>query len=162
MFVPGDPRIDELRRLATRASAAGLHDQDRPHWRELVDELLGSINQADGHESRRHLRAAAELELDLVAPEEIASLVTTTVGAGGISLVIKEPLEVGTLLDLSIQLPQRPVPLFCRAKVVWRRGDELGAAFIDLFQNDRELLEAVVVHALLADLGPLHSIRGIE
>ena len=150
MFVPGDPRTEELGKLAAQASAEGLRDQDRPRWRELIEQLLGSINKADGHESRRHLRAAAELAVDLVAPEESASLVTTTVGAGGLSLMIKEPIPVGTLLDFSIKLEQRPVPLFCRAKVVWRQGDLLGAAFIDLFQNDRELLEGLVVKALLA------------
>lgn len=150
MFDPGDPRIEELRRLAAHAVAEGLRDQDRPRWRLLVADLLGSIHQTSGQENRRDLRAAAELEVDLLAPDEIASLATSTVGAGGISLVIQEPLEKGTLLELSIKLAQRPVPLFCRAKVVWRRGNLLGAAFIDLYQNDRELLEGVAVQALLA------------
>lgn len=149
MFDASDPRTGELRKLAAHATAEGLRDQDRPRWRELTAQLLGSINEADGHESRKHLRAPAELELDILAPEEIASLVTTTVGAGGFSLVVPEPIEVGSLIDLSIKLAQRSVPLFCRAKVVWRRGDLLGAAFIDLFQNDRELLEGVVVTTLL-------------
>ncbi len=151
MFLPNDPRIDELVRLAAQATTAGLRDQHRPRWRQLVEQLLGSINQADGHADRRDLRAFAELTVDLIAPEEIASLVTTTVGAGGLSLLIKEPIEVGALLGFSIKLDQRPVPLFCRAKVVWRHGDLLGAAFIDLFQNDREMLEGVVVKALLAE-----------
>lgn len=155
MFLPGDPRSDELGRLAAHAGGEGLRDQDRPRWRELIDQLLGSINKADGREGRRHLRAEAVLKVDVLAPEEIASLVTSTVGAGGISIGIKEPIHVGTLLDLSIKLEQRPVPIFCRAKVVWRRGDALGAAFIDLFQNDRELLEGLVVKALL---GPDASI----
>jgi hypothetical protein len=150
MFLPGDPRAAELRTLAAQAMTDGLRDQDRPRWRELTGQLLGSINEAEGHENRRHLRAAAELEVDLIAPDEIASLVTTTVGAGGVSLLIQEPIEPGTLLEFSIKLAQRPVPLFCRAKVVWRRGSLLGAAFIDLFQNDRELLEGIVVQQLLA------------
>lgn len=150
MFDPGDPRTEELRRLAAHAGAEVMRDQDRARWRELIDQLLGSINKAGGHETRRHLRAAAELPVDLLAPEEIASLVTTTVGAGGLSLALEEPIPVGTLLDLSIRIEERPVPLFCRAKVVWRRGPTLGAAFIDLFQNDRELIEALVVNALLS------------
>jgi hypothetical protein len=44
---------------------------------------------------------------------------------------------------------QRKVPLLVKAQVVYSRPGELGVAFVDLFQNDRELLEGIAVRALL-------------
>ncbi|HEX4385038.1 MAG TPA: PilZ domain-containing protein [Myxococcales bacterium] len=151
MFVPGDPRFDEILKLATQATGPGLRDQDRPRWRELVTQLLGELIDK-GHipERRRQLRAALELEVDILAPDEVASLATSSIGAGGLALRIKEILPLGTLLDLSIKLEQRKVPLFARVQVVYSRPGEVGAAFVDLFQGDRELLEGIAVTALLA------------
>jgi hypothetical protein len=151
MFVPGDPRFDEILKLASQATGSGLRDQDRPRWRELVTQLLGELIDK-GHipERRRQLRAALELEVDILAPEEVASLATSSIGAGGLALRIKEILPLGTLLDLSIKLEQRKVPLFARVQVVYSRPGEVGAAFVDLFQGDRELLEGIAVTALLA------------
>jgi len=54
-------------------------------------------------------------------------------------------------MDLSIRVPQRKVPLLVTGQVVWSRPGELGLAFVDLFQNDRELLEGITVKALLED-----------
>lgn len=153
MFPPGDPRNDEILSLAANAVGDGLLDRQRPRWRELVTQLLGGILEkaAPGGAGRRqNLRADVELEVDILEPEELASLATSSVGSGGLSIRIAEVIPVGTLIDLSISLPQRRVPLLVRAQVVWSREGELGAAFIDLYQHDRELLEAVAVRALLA------------
>jgi hypothetical protein len=151
MFVPGDPRFDEILKLASQATGSGLRDQDRPRWRELVTQLLGElIDKGHVPERRRQLRAALELEVDILAPEEVASLATSSIGAGGLALRIKEILPLGTLLDLSIKLERRKVPLFARVQVVYSRPGEVGAAFVDLFQGDRELLEGIAVTALLA------------
>src|SRR5471030_951164 len=151
MFVPGDPRFDEILKLAVQAIAQKLRDQDRPRWRELVMLLLGElIDRGHVPERRRALRAALEVEVDILAPEEVASLATSSIGAGGLALRIKEILPIGTLLDLSIKLEQRSIPLFARAQVVYSRPGEVGAAFVDLFQSDREMLEGLAVTALLA------------
>jgi type IV pilus assembly protein PilZ len=153
MFVPGDPRFDEILDLAASATGAGLLDNVRPRWRELVKQLLGSIIEESGGkipERRQHLRAALELEVDILAPEEMASVATSSIGSGGVSIRIAEVIPVGTAMDLSIKLEQRPIPLLVRAQVVYSKPGLLGAAFIDLFQNDRELLEGVAVKALLA------------
>ena len=151
MLVPGDPRFDELMTLAAKAQGPGLSDQDRPRWRELTALLLGELVDR-GHvpDRRRYLRAAVEVEVDILAPDEVASLATCSIGAGGLALRIAEILPIGTLLDLSIKLEQRTVPLFARAQVVYSRPGEVGAAFVDLFQSDREMLEATAVNALLA------------
>ena|SRR5436190_4786796 len=150
MFEPGDPRYQEILDLANLAVADRLRDVQRPRWRELVTQLLGNIRSEGGMAERRHhLRAPAELDVDILAPDEMASLATSTVGSGGLSIRIAEVIPAGTQVDLSIKVPQRRVPLLVQGLVAWSRPGELGLAFVDLFQNDRELLEGIAVKALL-------------
>jgi hypothetical protein len=150
MFGPGDPRHDEILDLANLATADMLRDGQRPRWRELVTQLLGRIQSEGGlAERRQHLRAPAELEVDILAPDEMASLATSTVSAGGLSIRIAEVIPAGTQVDLSIKVPHRKVPLLVQGQVVWSRPGELGLVFVDLYQNDRELLEGIAVKTLL-------------
>lgn len=152
MFAPGDPRYEEILDLANLATRGLLLDGQRPRWRELVAKVLGSLREASGGalpERRQHLRAPAELEVDILSPEEMASLATSTIGSGGLSIRIAEVIPLGTVMELSIKVEQRKVPLFVKAQVVRSKPGELAAAFIDLFQNDRELLEGIAVKALL-------------
>ena len=149
VFTPDDPRHQHLLELADLATGNGLMDFQRPIWRDLVTQLLGSIREP-GSDRRKHLRAPLELQVDILAPEELASLATSSIGAGGLSIKIAEVIPVGAQLDLSIKLERRPVPLLARAQVVWSRPGELGVAFIDLFQNDREMLEGLAVKAVLS------------
>ena len=152
MFLPSDPRFDEILELADHATSEGLLDRQRPRWRQLVTELLGSIHDAGAapHAERRQaLRADLALEVDILEPDELASLATSSVGSGGLSIRVAEVLPAGTPLALSIKLAQRRVPLMVQAQVVWSLPGELGAAFIDIFQNDRELLEGLAVSELI-------------
>ncbi len=154
MFGPGDAPSEELLRLASLAARGLFLDTHRARWRELTTQLLGSIREHETFQpERKHLRAPVELEVDILAPEEMASLATSTIGAGGLSIRIAEVIPKGTQLDLSIKLPERKVPLLVKAQVVWSRPGELGAAFIDAYQNDREALEALAVRALLGGEG---------
>ena len=152
MFAPGDPRYEEILDLANLATLNLLLDSQRPRWRELVTQLLGSIREASGGaipERRQHLRAPVEVEVDILSPDEMASLATSTIGSGGLSIRIAEEIPVGTVMELSVKLEGRKVPLLVKAQVVRSEPGLLAAAFIDLFQNDREFLEGVVVKKLL-------------
>jgi hypothetical protein len=63
-----------------------------------------------------------------------------------------DPPPVGTLLELSISVSQRPTPILVRAEVVWQRpppNGEIGAAFTDIDVADRDFLEGVVMKLLL-------------
>jgi len=137
-------RQEQALELAELAMTTGLMDFQRPLWRELVKELLGA-------DQRRHyLRAHAELEVDILSPDELASLATSSVGAGGLAIVMDEDIPDGTVLELSIKVEQRKVPLLAKAQVVYRRAPHIGVAFIDLIQSDRELLEGIAVKALVS------------
>ena len=146
-----DASLAELRELSEHALADGLRDAQRGRWRELVAELLGRTQSQEGR--RKHIRAAAGLDVHVLEPDELTGLTTSTIGAGGLSLIMPSPPPVGTPLALSIRVPQRKVPLFVRAQVTWVREEEIGAVFTDALQSDRELLEAIAVRALLAPGG---------
>src|ERR1700749_3732724 len=108
MFVPGDPRFDEILRLAPQARGSGLRDQERPRWRELVGVLLGEMKDHGlAPERRQHIRAPVELAVDVLAPEEVAALTTSSISSGGLALRIQKVLPVGTALDLSIKVEER-------------------------------------------------------
>jgi hypothetical protein len=148
-----DASLAELRELSEHALADGLRDAQRGRWRDLVAQLLGRTQTHGG--TRKHLRAAAGLEVHVLEPDDLQGLVTSTIGAGGISILMRAPPPVGTPLALSIRVPQRKVPLFVKAQVAWVREGEIGAIFTDAVQSDRELLEAMAVRALLTPGGML-------
>src|SRR5438132_14003794 len=112
MFVPGDPRFEEILDLANLATRDMLLDSQRPRGRELVTQLLGSIRDASGGavpERRQHLRAPAELEVDILSPDEMASLATSSIGAGGLAMRIAEVIPLGTIVEMSIKVEQRRI-----------------------------------------------------
>ena len=161
MFVPGDPRFDELVQLASHATGSGLHDRERSRWRELCAELLGVL-KAEGSpqaERRRQLRAPSRLEVHLLAPEELQGLVASSIGSGGVRLQFEaapppgaEALSAGTIVELSISVDRKKVPLLVHGQVVYAlETGEVGVAFIDLIQSDRELLEGLAVRTLLGE-----------
>jgi len=148
-----DASLAELRDLTEHALADGLRDVQRGRWRELVAQLLGRTQAREGR--RRHLRAPAGLDVHVLEPDDFQGLVTSSIGAGGLSMLMRAPPPVGTPLALSIRVPQRKVPLFVKAQVAWVREGEIGAVFTDAVQSDRELLEAIAVRALLTPGGML-------
>src|SRR5438270_8755749 len=89
VFTPDDPRRQQLLELADLAAGNGLMDFQRPIWRDLVTQLLGSVGDSSG-DRRKDLRAHLEVEVDILAPEEMASLATSSVSGGGLSIRIEE------------------------------------------------------------------------
>lgn len=153
MFVPQDPRFEEILRLAAWAVGPGLRDRDRPRWRELCGQLLGELKATGGRalERRRALRAPSRIQAELLAPRHLAGLVASSIGSGGIGLLLPENVPLGTEVELSLAVEGRG-SLRARGQVVYvREGAETGVAFTDLLQGDRELLEALAVRALLAE-----------
>lgn len=152
MFVPSDPRFDEVLHLAQQAVGTGLTDLQRARWRELCTGMLGTLQAAGQQQPERRLllRAMASLGVDILSPEELrGTRLTSTVSSGGISVVVRDEPALGTIVELSIAVNERPQPLRARAAVAWARDQQIGLAFIDLIQGDRELLEALAVRALL-------------
>jgi PilZ domain len=144
-----DASLAELRELSEHALSDGLRDAQRGRWRELVAELLGGSAEP----RRKHVRASASLDVHVLEPDDLRGLVTSSIGAGGLSLWMPAPPPVGTPMALSIRVPQRKVPLFARGQVAWAREGDVGVVFTDIVQGDRELLEALAVRAVVAPGG---------
>src|SRR5207248_4874945 len=53
VFVPGDPRFEEILDLANLATQNLLLDNQRGRWRELVTQLLGNVRESGGGSERR-------------------------------------------------------------------------------------------------------------
>jgi hypothetical protein len=143
----------EILALADKAHTAVWEAEERTRWQLLTGELLALLKNIapGGSERRRHLRAVASVSVDLLTPEAVSGLFTSTIGGGGISLAMSAPLPVGTLLELRLRMDSRPEPLPAKAVVVWQRQTpepSVGAEFVDLGQSDADLLEAMVVRRL--------------
>ena len=152
MFVPSDPRFDEVLHLAQLAVGPGFTDPQRARWRALCTGMLGTLQAAGQQqpERRQVLRAVASLQIDVLEPEELrGTRLTSSISAGGLSLEVRELPPLGTIVVFSIAVPEREWPIKARGAVAWARVDQVGLAFIDLIQSDRELLEAIAVRALL-------------
>ena len=118
MFPPGDPRIDEILELAEQATSRGLLDRQRPAWRTLVTELLGSIHESTpAHgERRQELRASIQMLVNITSPAELASLATSNVGSGGLSIRVADVIPAGTPIELEVELDHFTI---LRQKLRW-------------------------------------------
>jgi hypothetical protein len=147
-----DPRaFAEIIEFARRALGPGLAEGERQRWRLLTAQVLEVLSNISPSASqrRRHLRTAAALPVELVAPVEVRGLVTSSIGGGGLSFALAAPPEIGAVLELSIRLPQRAIE--ATASVVWRNpapSGEVGASFTQIDERDRDLLEATVIQRL--------------
>src|ERR1700737_4512919 len=104
MFVPQDPRFEEILRLAGRAAGSGLLDKDRPRWRELCAQLLGEM-KAQGpvaHQRRKNLRAPSTFQVHLLAPSDVSGLVASSIGSGGMCDTADRPIPVGADVEVAI------------------------------------------------------------
>jgi hypothetical protein len=143
----------EILALAGQAHTAVFSDEERTRWRALTGELLELLKNISpgGSERRRFLRTAASVAVDLVAPESVVGLFTSTIGGGGLSIAMATPVQIGTLLELRLRIPNRTEVITAKAVVVWQRqtpAPSVGAEFVDLGQAEQDLLEATVVQKL--------------
>ena len=89
-------------------------------------------------------------------PVEAAS---RNIGAGGICLFVKEPLQPGTRLEVTLTLPDRERPITVAVEVTWCQQYELigrasggrlieaGVSFLSIDPQDRE---AIMRHCILS------------
>ena len=94
-------------------------------------------------ESRKHLRVDAKVTVSYMGP-------TKNLSAGGMCVVVDNPLAVGSEAELEFKLPGSTEPITCTGRVVWadraRSKCELGLVFLDLSDEGRTRIEAFVQH----------------
>ncbi|MBI4356096.1 MAG: PilZ domain-containing protein [Candidatus Omnitrophica bacterium] len=85
--------------------------------------------------------------------------VTKDISGGGVRLILTEPLTPAALLEVSVHLPERPVPLVFTGEVVWvesyaviggsgrEQRYEAGIKFVQIAPADRQ---AILQHVILS------------
>ena len=112
-------------------------------------------------EKRRYIRLDTRLKITYtIVQQERSSRVTETedISGGGIRIFLMEQLPVGTLIRLTIHLPQDPTPVSCTGKVVWneefyisppeqKEGKvvEAGVEFTEIDPKDRDRIIKYVI-----------------
>lgn len=90
--------------------------------------------------------------MDKESPEEAAF--TRDVGAGGISIIVNEKIELEVLLILKIYLPDYNDPVKAKGKVVWRQESafklpqttryDIGIEFFEISDEDKQKISEYV------------------
>lgn len=114
-------------------------------------------------ERRKYLRLEKDIKvvykvIDKLGEYEIS---TRDMGGGGLNLLLNERLEQGTLLELSITLPEEKQPFFALVKVAWQKSEptvtkdskiyyETGVEFLKLDLKHR----LSIIHHVYSERGP--------
>lgn len=111
-------------------------------------------------ERRRYIRLDTRLRITYrILPSPAPTISETLdIGGGGIRIFLNEPMNVGTLLELEIFLPEDNKPIRCRGKVVWieefsiyqgtkeeRKELEAGVEFTNIAPEDRDHIIKYVI-----------------
>ena len=119
-----------------------------------MSEDTKSLKNNMGVERRRfpRLNISANVEYAILDKLPLAEKKTLTknISAGGICLIVYEKIELGTVLDLKIQLEDINYTIKTKGRAVWssyftltsdsRPRYDLGIEFIDIEQSDRQKL----------------------
>jgi hypothetical protein len=100
-------------------------------------------------EKRRHRRAklVTEVKCDALSRDEF--LVTRDISAGGLFVITKTPLPLGSLVGLSFSLGTGAPPMTCHGKVVYsQQGLGMGIQFDELSYENLRALEKFIDESL--------------
>jgi len=98
-----------------------------------------------GYEDRLVDRYKKEFEVTYCVSSSGVGICTkgysSDIGTTGIQFVATKPLQKGTKVDLDIKLPNRPEPIYTKAKIIWSEGTKCGAQFVRISISDRKKLK---------------------
>ena len=110
--------------------------------------MIDVTEQMRRYDRRRHARVVKDVfaVYASVNPFQEGLLTTKNISGSGILFQSRDPLKIGTLLNLNIHLPDRINPIPCEAKVVRTNLSEeatsydIGIAFIKMAETDKKEL----------------------
>lgn len=84
---------------------------------------------------------------------------TENLSVGGVRIILKNPIDLGVVIDLEIDLMDTGESLKCKAKVVWlekRKSDsefkpdfyDIGVEFQNVDEHNKKRLEVIINHHL--------------
>lgn len=126
----------EFERIATRIKVSYQIIADSEVERLMVGNSYQDISLGDTRDMK---------------VKDVMTVVTENISVGGLMIVGEQPFKVGTSMNLSLQLPQTPLPLKCLAVVV--RGSEApkgglysaGVRFLAINKDDVAKIQRYIV-----------------
>jgi len=89
-------------------------------------------------EKRSQPRITTRITVESVGP-------TMNISAGGMCVLMADPMREGLVPTLTFNLPDDPVPVVCKARIVWCRTSkidpdlyEVGLSFTEIGEKDRQ------------------------
>ncbi|MGG2396357.1 PilZ domain-containing protein [Pseudomonas sp. SH1-B] len=85
------------------------------------------------------------------------------ISLGGIGLFLEQPLKIGSLFNGSIKLKLNTVDLNIdiKLKIVSQRGHEVGAEFVDLDRQKRDILRYIISAYMSGDIADINGLFNV-
>lgn len=116
------------------------------------------------HNKRRHIRAEMQITAVVNDGSQSVQLKTLNVGEGGLYLVTEQPYAVGTILSITLSLPNLKNPLELKGEVLYinkasthPRPTGVGIKFVEFDQNT-SILFSYYLEGYLSDFQPLSPV----
>jgi hypothetical protein len=92
---------------------------------------------------RQHARCSVMLPADIIDENlSVRKLIVTDIGQGGMGLMTREEIAVGSILKLKLELPETPRCMRVEARVLWKRAySRLGCDFHRISTIDAIMLQ---------------------
>ena len=105
-------------------------------------------------ERRKSIRCQAPLDAEyksLTLNPIFGKTLVKDLSKEGIRLGLRQPVSVGTLLEISLNVPGDNLPVFATGKVAWADGLEAGLKLTKISQGDRDRVLEFVYKEWLRD-----------
>lgn len=116
------------------------------------------------HSKRRHIRAEMQITAEVNDGTQSIQLKTLNVGEGGLYLETEQPYAVGTILSITLPLPNLKRPLELKGEVLYinkasthPRPTGVGIRFVGVDQN-ASILFSHYIESYLSDFQPISPI----
>jgi type IV pilus assembly protein PilZ len=101
-------------------------------------------------ENRKHPRIDVWIEVTFKSSRELVTSYMRNISKGGVFIQTEEPLDLGTVLALTFQLPGQENLIKIKGKVVWYnpaggiQNSGMGVQFTEMPEEDRHILEGFI------------------
>ncbi len=136
-----------------RRDPKSLSDEEKARWMEMRREIEGVLFQAapdPATDTRQFLRVPVSLAVRYWTRNELKDRYIHVLGEGGLFVSTVDPLQVGSELDLEVELAQKGTSFKVKGQVVWvNEGDDpnkrgMGIKFSDLSYEQKRYVYGLV------------------
>ncbi len=115
-------------------------------------------------DERQYVRTRINARVRLASGgQTVIETILQDISLGGIGLLHEGPLTIGALYDASIQLRLNQVDLSIdgKVKIVSQRGNEVGAQFVDLDAQKRDILRYIITAYMSGEIADINGLFNV-